>query len=550
MVLKIVGICLTLCGLAIGSVHADRPVNRTVAAPKATTVIHGWLTHHRDAAYLRKVVAAAAAHHIDHLELSHDIVMQAEEVANEPERAKLIEDTARLGKAHGIHSVIWGHEISTRDRNAPLDPDSPEGQAFWTQRQDAYRRALRACPSVDGVVLMFGSSPYEVWERPYTPNEGDGWQRRTMPQRVKFVTDLVRAVVCDELGKQLFVRDFNHSPNQLRWIMEGLRDYPGITVISKCEPQDFQLFYPHSFTLGSYGKTAQIVETDICGEYWGQAQHLVSLAEYLPYRLKYATSKGTVGAVGRIDCFDNPVLGTPSELNLYAYDRALANPNVAASTIYHDWCLQRYHLQPATSKQDALALQKLTALYGQTLPLAKKLYYVLCFWAWKNQTSMPDSMESLDGNLRGKSSAQWDASLKPLETRLLHPDAATVREILAEKAEAVQLATRNLAQAQSLKGLLPPADVTELEQDALLAQELSRLYEAVHTAYWRVRLHEEHPDATEASPALCQQAIDALTPWITRLQQAHPDRPFLTQQSPRLQHFQQSLTKRLSSTHS
>ena len=113
------------------------------------------------------------------------------------------------------------------------------------------------------------------------------------------------------------------------WAIEALRDYPGITVISKPEPQDFQPFYPHSPAVGAFGRTPQILEMDLNGEYWGQSLIPVSQVGYLRYRFRYGVNKGIVGAVGRIDTNANAALGTPNEINLFAFSRLLSKPETA-----------------------------------------------------------------------------------------------------------------------------------------------------------------------------------------------------------------------------
>src|SRR5207245_2010095 len=132
-----------------------------------------------------------------------------------PERARLIEETAKAAAAKGIKTYIWAHELNTRVKDLDLDPDSAAGRAFWESRRAAYDKALAACPSLAGVVLMFGSSPAEVWD---VPDGGPFWKGLSKPARVRFVTDQVYAAVVAGRKKELLVRDFNHGPQQLAWL--------------------------------------------------------------------------------------------------------------------------------------------------------------------------------------------------------------------------------------------------------------------------------------------------------------------------------------------
>jgi hypothetical protein len=501
--------------------------------------VNGWLVHWPEPDYLNRILEAAPRFKINHLELSHDIIMQVDEATEVPERGALIESVANRARLKGIKSYIWSHEINTRDKNAPLDPESPEGKAFWEKRRDAYRRTLRACPSIQGVILMFGSSPYEVWDRPSTPGSGDGWQQRTAAQRVRFITDLVCEVVRGEFQKEVFVRDFNHGPSQLESIREALRDYPGITMISKAEPQDFQPFYPHSFTLGAFGSTPQIVEIDLCGEYWGQSIILASLAEYVPYRLKYDQAHGTIGAVGRVDCYSNSTLGTPSEINLYAYQRILENRNITPDAIYSDWMKLRYGLKPGGK-----ASQQMTAIFKRSWQMAKKLYYTQGFWTWKNLSSIPDRSASIDGGIGGKSNALWNKAEKPLEQRLMHPDGALVAAICAEKADAVKLAETNLSELTSLRPHIAKADYAELEKRLRVAVDLAKIYQGIAEAYWRIKLAEHSPNDSAASTEKVNASLSALTKLVALLDRNVDAYPWIGKQSPRLLNLHKDLAAR------
>jgi len=472
------------------------------------------------------VLEAAPRYKINHLELSHEIVMQVDQVMEIPGRARLIEEIAAAAATKGIKTYIWAHEINTRRKDLDLDPSSKDGRAFWQSRQEAYRGALRVCPSLAGVILMFGSSPTEVW---HIKGTGREWKSLSMPARIRFVTQLVKQVVIGEFHKELFVRDFNHHPNELRWLMEALRDFPDITVISKPEPQDFQPFYPRSPAVGAYGNTPQILELDLNGEYWGQSLIPVSQVAYLRNILLFGRQKGIMGAVGRIDTSRNTALGTPSEMNLYAFLRLLEDSFTSEEQIYAEWIKERYRLPTGS-----MASCRLRQILQRTFPMAMKTYYTLGFWTWKNQSEVPPTVRNIEGGIIGKSTAIWDPDKKDLELQLLHPDRATVQKILIEKQAAVRLADTNLRELQQLRKSLAPKDYQDLHRRLTLACDLTRLYEAIASAYWRVKLAQTNPSTPEASPAQCKMTIRSLGTWANRLSQRYADLPFIAQQIPRL----------------
>ena len=107
------------------------------------------------------VIAAAPAYRIDHLELSHQVVMDLNEVRDDRKRT-LVNRLIDSAHAAGIREVVvWDHALyelayyPARFRTGPggtLDLDDP---AFWTWLKQDYRDMLDRVPAADGVVLTF-----------------------------------------------------------------------------------------------------------------------------------------------------------------------------------------------------------------------------------------------------------------------------------------------------------------------------------------------------------------------------------------------------------
>lgn len=483
--------------------------------------VRGWMVHGTDRAYLLSVLAAAKRYGINRLEIAGNNPTFSEEFVQYPSQTALIEEVAALGRKQGLNVYVWIREFNTRDKAFRTDPASPEGAAFWHGRQDALRAALRLMPDLRGVVVSYGSTPTEIWDV-----KGDAfWQAMTQPQRIRFTTERFRDVAVGEFRKDMVVRDFNHSPSQLRWLVDGLRDADGITMHSKAEPQDWQFFYPHSFSQGAYGKTPQIVEFDLTGEYWGQALVPVSLVEYLKYRWTHDRRKGARGMVGRIDRDDHRTLGSPSEINVYAHSVLMRNPEASAASIYDGWNFSRYGLQGANSA-------RLTEIYRRGTQVAKLQYYTLGFWAPKSQTSIPESMRSVESTIRGKSTAQWAPSAKALENRLLEPDREIVDRILADKAKAIALAEKNLHAIEALQGKMRLSDYALFAAQLRFMRDQTRVWEAWSRAYWTAKLVQKKL----ASPEEGLAAVEALEKQAEAL--ANPA-------APRFVAMQQTLAKRL-----
>lgn len=471
--------------------------------------VRGWMVHGTDRPYLLSVLAAAKRYGINHLEIAGNNPTFSEVFVGYPKQTALIEEVARLGKRQGLDVYVWIREFNVRTKALKTDPATPEGAAFWKGRQDALRAALRLMPALKGVVMSYASTPTEIWDV-----QGDAfWQAMSQPQRIRFTTERFRDVAVGEFHKRMLVRDFNHSPDELHWLVEGLRDADGITMHSKAEPQDWQLYYPHSFAQGAYGRTPQVVEFDLAGEYWGQSLVPVSLVEYLQYRWTYDRKKGAQGVVGRIDRDDHRSLGSPSEINVYAHSVLMRRPETSIQTIYDGWNEMRYGLRGDASR-------RLTAIYRRCTGVAKLQYYTMGFWTPKSQTSIPTTMRSVESTIKGKSTAQWEPSAASTEKALLDPTPETVARILRDKAEAFRLAEANLRDFDGLRNSMRPADFALFRAQLVFMRDQAGVWEAMARAYWTTELalkgRVPRDDATKAIDAFALMAAILRNPAAPR----------------------------------
>lgn len=441
--------------------------------------IRGFMVHGTSPAYLQKVIAACKRYDINHLELAGDNPTFVDEVPGDSMR---LEKICALAKSNGVQTYIWIREFNTKIRNLHIDPSSEGGKQFWQERLGAVRKAFKSVPSLSGGVMSYGSTPTEIWQ---VTSEDSFWNSKSMADRVRFTTSQFKNVIVDELGKDLFVRDFQHAPSQFEALIGGLKDFNGITMHSKDVPQDWQLFYPNSASIGAYGLTPQVVEMDLGSEYWGQSMIPVSQVEYLKRRLDYDRSKGIVGVVARIDRDQFSSLGTPSELNLFAFSRYLRDGNAQPDRIYQDWNRERYSL--AIGSQ---ASKTLTNIYRQTFEQSKLMFYTLGFWAPKDQSYIPAKSNQIDSCIVSKSSAIWDPSTKALERELISPSESVVNKIIKQRSEAVRIAESNLKELQTIRKALKVGDYDDLHRRLELSVDLAKVWKLMAKAYWTMRLAE------------------------------------------------------------
>lgn len=484
--------------------HAGTPL----AGPKQ---VRGWMIHGASPAYHRLVLAKAKEYGVNHLEIAGNNPTTSDEMTGAS--ADLISKTAKAARALGIDPYIWVRELNTRDKSIKLDPSTEAGARFWNARLNALKQAFKRAPDLNGIVLSYASTPTEIW---YVTDVSPFWTGKTMEQRIRFVTDQFLSVT-KPLNKRVYVRDFNHSPQQLKWLVNAFTDYPQITLHTKWTPQDWQLYYPDSFAIGAIGKTPQVIEADLGAEYWGRSMVPVSLVRYIKARWDYDRAHGCQGIVARIDRNEESALDTPSEINLFALSKYLADPKTTPEEVYRAWNAKRYGLRP-----NSTASNTLTQIYERTFEQAKQMYYTLGFWTPKDQSMIPDTVRSIEAGIRGKSSALWDPSLKPLEEELAHPTANTHAKIMKDRAAAIRLADQNLADLQKVADDLSPKDAADWQTRLELSLAMAKVWHAMADAVWTLRAAEEARDRSEATRVLVIAKADTFQKESARLRANGP----------------------------
>lgn len=456
----------TLCALAL------------VSSP--VTEVRGWMFHGSRPYYHQLVLRKAKEYGINHLEISGDNPTTSDEMAGSA--GDLVESTARAAREQGIDAYIWVRELNTRDKSVSMDPSTAQGKEFWDRRQNLLKGVFERAPDLSGIVLSYASTPYEIWE---VSDKSAFWQEKSMEERIRFVTKQFTDVT-RQYRKRVYIRDFNHSPQQLRWLMAGLRDGEGYTMHSKWVPQDWQLFYPQSLSIGAYGKTPQVIEADLGAEYWGRSMVPVSLVRYIKMRWDYDRTHGCKGIVARVDRDDETAFGTPSEINIYALSRYLTDPKTTPDQVYDGWNAKAYGLKVGSRES-----RTLTRIYERTFDYARRMYYTLGFWTPKDQTEIPESVASIQGTIVGKSTALWNASARTTQERLVHPDAQVRAEILADRKQAVVIAEQNLSDFAAVRPAMPTRLGNDWQSRLELAVSFAKVWEAMADAVWSLRVAEE-----------------------------------------------------------
>lgn len=456
----------------------------------AEQFVHGWMILDSDSVAVRQIIERAAAYGANHIQLSHRIIMNIDDILGDDELSRSRVDVLNLGirlaHEHGMKAYIWAHEFSGMKKIRPATPvsyaaDSP----LWNQRQTAYRKGLAKIPEINGVIFMFGSAPIPPWrtvcnccDNPNDPPQSD---------RIRLAVEKIGGYIVNELKKELFIRTFVHEPAEIEWHNQGLARAQGVdfTGMHKGPVQDWQPYNPHHPSLGNIGNHPAIMELDIAGECYGRSILPFSAPGYFRYRLNHLWENQGIGVVMRIQHNAVSALQTPNEINLFAITQLLKQPEKSLERIWDEALEKLYRVPP-----DALIQPVLKQLFKDTFPIRRKSHYVLGIWAHDKKSNFPHDTRLDQFRDRGMM-PKWDPDWAAIWESLNAPDRQTVVRIWQEATEAVVLAERSLAAFNQIRDELPAEIAADLGRRFLQQKLAAEVFRAIDLFTWSAMAPEE-----------------------------------------------------------
>lgn len=306
--------------------------------------IEGWTLLGIEPRVAAEAIKASPAYGINHLQLSHDLMMNLYE-ARDPVVAERINRLAEEAHAAGINEVcVWDHALYHADyyperfRSAPgglIDLDNPE---FWEWLKADYRQMLDLLPKIDGVILTFIETGTFV-EDQYSI------QMKTEAEKLAALVNAVASVIIDERGLNLYIRTFVYTRAELDSMLGciNLVSNPKVRVMTKEVPHDFFLTHPVSSFVRRI-KFPVLIEFDTAHEYNGQTVVASAFPATHLKRLEYYKQlPNVIGYVARIDRFgETAVVGDMAEINLLALHLGLNRDKVEIPELYSTFVARHY----------------------------------------------------------------------------------------------------------------------------------------------------------------------------------------------------------------
>ncbi len=290
------------------------------------------------------VIAASRAYGINHLELSHQIVMDLREI-RDPKRQGLVNRLIDAAHRVGIQEVVlWDHAFYDLDyyperfRTGPggtIDLDNP---AFWEWLKADYRSMLDLAPHADGLVLTFIETGARA-ERQHSTT------LTTNQDKLAAVVNAVADVVIGERRLALYARTFSYTHEEYRNISGAVAKFarPEVRLLMKETPHDFFLTHPDDFFAGTIARPT-LMEFDAAGEFNGQGLIASTWPQYMIRRARSLLRRPhVIGYVARTDRYGlTRIVGHPPEIDLLALARVAENPDVTADAVYDEFITARY----------------------------------------------------------------------------------------------------------------------------------------------------------------------------------------------------------------
>ncbi len=123
---------------------------------------------------------------------------------------------------------------------------------------------------------------------------------------------------------------------------------------------------------------------------------------------------------------------------------------------------------------------------------------------------IPETVRSIEGCIRGKSSALWDPSQKDLENQLVHPTPGTYSLIMRDRSKAVELAQLNLSSFRQIEERLKPRDAVDWESRLALSLAMAKIWRTMADAVWSLRVAEEKADGSAETVRMVKSKAAAM----------------------------------------
>ncbi|PPL02142.1 hypothetical protein [Parapedobacter indicus] len=512
---------LVICLIALFQVVLPLFANVAVGPLLSGEPIRGWTLLSDNLAQGKSTVDRAKDYHINHLQLSHDIIHDLRHV-RDGRRRELAQKLTDYAHKKGIQEVVlWDRALYDLNyypvafrtaRDGKIDLDNP---AFWEWLKNDYREMLDLVPDIQGLVLTFIETGARVEDQYST-------KLTTSQQKLAAVVNAIASVVIDERKLNLYARTFSYSDAEYDQIIGAidLFDNPNIRLMMKEVPHDFLLTHPDDYYAGTLARPT-IIEFDATGEFNGQGVIANTWPQLVMRRWgNFSKRPHVIGYTARTDRYgDTGIIGQPGEINLYALKRMGEQPDISVDEVYREFITDRYgaravpYLEKAFANAFDIVTSTLYTLGINTASHSSLVYhdYVSSYIRHVSGKWLDPPIASVRHNVNKEyhywkdvvnhlapvwvkaGDEQFEEIPKVLAAGWLHPrecmNERYLKDILTEKDYGVALASESLEQVRMARASLKAKDYQELYAYFERTWLTASLHRAVSGLYFAHRIY-------------------------------------------------------------
>ena len=445
----------------------------------------GWLLTRRDPKTAAAFLEKATDYQITHLQLSGNILTAVDDLILKPDVSRFVRSLAQQARPMGIRTYVWSRELHLEGKTFTFNWSAP----LIAARQAAYRNALTSIPEIEGVVLSFDQAELEPWDAVIP----EGQPAQTAPERIRFVLDMIRKVVVDELGKRLLVSLDAATPEQQQWIAQALEGYPAGSV-SILKPVYFPARSQANASPLSMNNNLQPqwIECDLIGaDYFGD-RFLYCLADELSQWFGEARRLNLKGGAAHIDAKSYSLFDSPNEINLYLFSQFLSNIHSTGDRILEDWIQRRYGLPSGSPESQVMKRYLRASAFGE-----RKMCLVKGLPAFVMVGDVPQDRRA-PLTLISRNPSLSDSSLDYVKQELASPKKQTLIDISQEAYEVCEWLSQGERDLETLRPKLNPTDYDKLRTRLDYQHRVADVFFYAKQALWGYLLWEQTLDEPEA----------------------------------------------------
>jgi len=459
--------------------------------------IRGWDIERFDPAHVFERIEDAHTAGMNTISLSHEIVMNAEEIILDWHRYKHLRRFCDKAHSFNMKVYLWNHQINNPPPDlivaAKKEGDRPrlkmDNPKLYEWLADRYERVVQRVPNLDGIILSLTESEFQI------PRDNEVITSMNRAERMAKVIHTIHAALSRH-GKRLIVRDFLRYPPEMESFRVAMTNVPDdIWVYTKCVPNDWHYKYPPHPLLGKVKPHKQIMELDLSTEVAGACGSVMPAPGYYRDQLQLARQHGLAGAIARTDDGFYTNVGTPGEFNVWAYSKLLHNPEADVEAMWTEWYTDFYGKKAAPV---AIACLK------ECFEMVCALRYSLGFWTGTHDASVAYA----DGHLIKNSSALWsdDPGFAKTDAFLKRSGPETVRAVVDEKRKAGQTAKKCIKRLDEARDLFDANKFAQLRRYFVNAERHALLGELWVRTYFALRWYRntKSPEAKQELDAAMQ----------------------------------------------